>query len=417
MSEINIAVTGRNGSGKSSLIACIYEALREKLPGYFSLPEAEDFDALDKVYKELEAKATSDKSSFSVAFNKSEKENWEYEFAMKDGVHFFFQENPEDVSGTNIFIAAVDAPLLMNGLEAQSGISEAKEIFMNALESSDDDALLIISPVKSEVYTRQDNHALTSKIISFLGDLAEGYRGRAAIVVLPVNTMGGVGFADFLRENGTITGEIFRRDKNVNFKPSGAELVMKLAVSFLIHNGEISGENVKKIAGLTGGNYEVLCGHELLEPKPRKQVQPSKPQNKSILGTALKISAVIIILLAMAGAGYYAVKSLSENAQEIIDESNIQAEQARAQAEQTRVQAEQEISEAKASERSAILERNKARNEARTLQEEKDRAMEMANTYKKQADELKAENERLQAEVNRLTKKLNESIRIPNPFK
>ena len=47
MSEINIAVTGRNGSGKSSLIACIYEALREKLPGYFSLPEAEDFDCFE----------------------------------------------------------------------------------------------------------------------------------------------------------------------------------------------------------------------------------------------------------------------------------------------------------------------------------------------------------------------------------
>ncbi|MBQ7592950.1 MAG: AAA family ATPase [Synergistaceae bacterium] len=414
--EINIAVTGRNGSGKSSLIACIYEVMREKLPGYFSLPEAEDFDALDKVYKELEAKATSEKSSFSVTFNQSGSENWEYQINHKDDVQFFFQENPDDVNGTKIFIAAVDAPLLMNNYEAQSGISEAKDMFINALDNSNDDALLLIVPVKSEAYTRQDKHALTSKITSALGDLASGYKGRSAIAIVPVNTMGGASFTDFLKSNGTITGEIFRRDKNVNFKPENGELVMKLIVSFLIHNGEISSDNMRKIAGLAGGSYEILCGHELLDASKHKKPEPKAPR-KSVLGSAIKISAVIIILLAMAGAGYYAVKSVNENAREIIDESNIQAEQARAEAEQTRAQAEQEISEAKEAERAAILERNKARNDVRTLQDEKDRAMEMANRYKKQADDLKAENERLQAEVNRLTKKLNDSIRIPNPFK
>ena len=101
---------------------------------------------------------------------------------------------------------------------------------------------------------------------------------------------------------------------------------------------------------------------------------------------------------------------MSENTQIIIDENNQQLEQ-------TKAQAEKEISEAKASERAAILDRNKIRNQLRTLQDEKDRAMEMANTYKKQLDDLKAENERLKGEVNRLTKKLNDSIRIPNPFK
>ena len=407
--EINIAVTGRKGSGKSSLIACIYEAMREKLPGYFSLPEAEDFDALDKVYKELEAKATSEKSSFSVMFNQSESESWEYQINHKDDVQFFFQENQEDFNDTKIFIAAVDAPLLMNGLEAQSGISEAKDMFINSLDNSNNDALLLIVPVKSEAYTRQDKHALTSKITSALGDLASGYKGRSAIAIVPVNTMGGASFTDFLKSNGTITGEIFRRDKNVNFKPENGELVMKLIVSFLIHSGEFSSDNMKKIAGLAGGNYEILCGHELLDASKRKKPEPKAPR-KSVLGSAIKISAVIIILLAMAGAGYYAVKSTNENAQVIIDENNQELEH-------TKARAEQEISEAKEAERAAILERNKARNEARTLQDEKDRAMEMANRYKKQADDLKAENERLQAEVDRLTKKLNDSIRIPNPFK
>ena len=83
---INISVTGRPFSGKTSLISSIYKALDASMPGYFRLPETEDFDALGKSWDNLKASASSSRSEFAVKFTGSDNsEIWEYDVLMKSG--------------------------------------------------------------------------------------------------------------------------------------------------------------------------------------------------------------------------------------------------------------------------------------------------------------------------------------------
>ena len=419
--NINIAVTGRKSSGKTSLIASIYESARIEMPGYFSLPEAQDFDALDKSFRELKAKAESTRQDFTVDFAPREIESWSYIFRLKGSggnLDMRFQENPETISGTDIFIAVIDAPLLMGGHEDLSGVKEAQGVFSQALEGSDRNKLLIVVPVKCEAYTRSDINALTEKIassFSTLTELSQGkHKGRSSIVILPVNTMGGASFYDFAKSDGKITGEIFRRDKNTNFSPENAAQVMRIILTFLACNFTGYDKLIAqplKLKPDDGKMFEILTGHELFDPDAAKS-HSKKPR---AIMSFIKVAIIAIIIIGLAGAGYYALKKIDSTAKAALDENARRTEEAITEA---NARADQEISEAHEAYTHAVFERNKAREEAKILREEKERAVEMAGKYKKQIDDLKAENKQLKAEVERLTQKLNDSIiRIPNPFK
>lgn len=418
--NVNIAVTGRKSSGKTSLIASIYESARIEMPGYFSLPEAQDFDALDKSYRELKSRAESTRQDFTIDFAPREIESWSYIFRLKGAggnLDINFQENPETINGTDIFIAVIDAPLLMGGHEELSGVKEAQGVFTQALEGSDGDKLMIVIPVKCEAYTRSDIHALTEKAssaFSAVTELSQGkHKGRSSVIILPVNTMGGASFYDFAKSDGKITGEIFRRDKNTNFSPSNAAQVMKILLTFLACNFTGYDKLIAqplKLKPDDGKMFEILTGHELFDPDAVK-LRTKKP--RGIMGF-IKVAIVAIIICGLAGGGYYALKRIDNTAKAALDENARRTEEAISEA---KAKAEQEISEAQEAYTHAVFERNKAREESKLLREEKERAVEMAGKYKKQIDDLKAENKHLKSEVERLTQKLNDSIRIPNPFK
>ena len=94
--DINIAVTGRPCSGKTSLIACIYRAMDESMPGYFRLPETEDFDAITKALSDIEAKSSGNRPSFTSLLTGHEGEAWEYDLLLKSGnenIHFAIRQH------------------------------------------------------------------------------------------------------------------------------------------------------------------------------------------------------------------------------------------------------------------------------------------------------------------------------------
>ena len=400
--DINIAVTGRPCSGKTSLIACIYRAMDESMPGYFRLPETEDFDALTKALSDIEAKSSGNRPSFTSLLTGHEGEAWEYDLLLKSGnenIHFAIQENAENFEDTNVFIAVIDAPLLMSGNENISGVSEAVNTFTEALEGSNGNKLLLIVPVKCEGYTRRDWSAFITRVSASFSGLAElsrtKYRGRSAIAIIPVHTMGGASFEGFSYEDGNISGEKFRRDKNVNFRPEFADIVMRFAVSFLIHEGVIAGDAAMKIAdnsGLNDERFEILSGHELLEP-----VKPKKPNH------TMKIIAAAVIVIVLSGVGYYVMRRHNMMTQEAIAENTRQTEEALSRADQQSI-------EARNSEQSAITERDDAMKEAHTLLQEKLQALKRAERAEKLEERYKQQIKALQEELSRVKAEL-ESVR------
>ena len=365
--DMNIALTGQ---GKLPVTACIYEAVKSAVPGYFSLPEVKDFDALSKIYRSIEASndiPDADISGAVTVLLRSKGEDLRIRFGSDDA---------------NIIVAVIDTPAMMSGQEC--GITSAHEAVISALEK--DNALLVIVPVKCEGY---DEHALRDKTSSAFRDTVElmrtKYRGRACAVIAPVKI----------------------HDK----KPEGADKVLRYALAFM--SGELGGEIrsfADKFCYGIANDEGILCGHELLEPTEYKPEAKTKTQQRTS-GSAGKIIAAFIAGCVIAGAGGYFAGSMNNHAaDEVRQESSIEIED-------IRQELSAEIDRLKASLQSAIQERDKARSESSALKSEKDKAMDMANKYKQQADTLTAENKKLNAEVNRLKDKDKKSIRIPNPFK
>ncbi len=369
--DMNIALTGK---GKLPLVACVYEAVKSAVPGYFSLPDVRDFDALNRVYRELEASAdfpdTAPQSPVTVLL-RSKGEELRIRFGGEDA---------------RIIIAAIDAPMMMAGRDC--GLKEAHEAAVSALEKGND-ALLVIVPVKCEGY---DYRVLLDKTASAFRESLEvlrtKYRGRACAVAVPV--------------------------KMVQKKPEGADKVLRFALAFM--SGELSGE-IRNFADRfcygIANDEGILCGHELLAPTEQIQHKPeAKPKTaQKSSGSAVKIIAAFLAGVLVAGAGFFIVGSMgTREIEEVRQESS-------ASIEDIRQEASAELERLKESVQSALQERDKARNEASALKTEKDKAMEMANRYKQQADTLTAENKKLNAEVSRLKDKDRKSIRLPNPFK
>ncbi|MBQ7544257.1 MAG: hypothetical protein IJT02_04860 [Synergistaceae bacterium] len=394
--KIDIPLIGPDGSGKSSFAACMYKAIASEMPGYFRLQDAEDFKETDRIYSGLEETASGNRTHFTVSF--AESEQWNYQMLMNGGITFSFQENPDNTEGARIFVAVIDAPLMMNGQAEDAGVSEAAEIFTESLEASKGNRVLLVVPVKCERYTRADYPSLLAETASQFRSTVElcrtKCRGRAGIAVIPVHTMGGAAFDDFIIEDGAITGEKFRRDRNIRFKPECSEQVLKFAVSFLLHEGVFKGEakttalKVAGGAGLDDERFSVLCGRELFDPSPAK---------KRV--SLWKAAAVIAGLLVVAGAGYYFMR---RDAQAVIAENTRQTEEAVSRAEAG-------ISEAQEAEHAALRERDEALADAQSQKSNREqaesraeRAEKLAELYKQQTEALQKELDRVKGELDRM---------------
>ena len=325
---------------------------------------------------------------------------------MNGGVTFSLQENPDNTEGARIFVAVVDAPMMMN----HYGQDNAAELFTDALEASKGSKILLIVPVKCERYTRADYPSLLAETASQFRDTVElcrtKYRGRAGIAVIPVHTMGGAAFEDFITEDGRITGEKFRRDRTIRFQPECAGEVLKFAVSFLLHEGVFKGEakttalKLADSAGLDDERFSVLCGRELFDPSPTKKAV-----------SLWKIAAVIAGLLVIAGAGFWVMR---RDTQATIAETTRQTSEAVSRAEQERSEAQESQQAALRERDDAQRERDDAQREAasqRTGKEQAEsraeRAEKLAELYKQQNENLKQQTEALQKELNRVKGELD----------
>ncbi|MBQ7155975.1 MAG: hypothetical protein IJR85_10550 [Synergistaceae bacterium] len=307
MTEIKICV---EGTGRLSLLAGMFDALRKTLPGYFTLPEAKDFDALGK--------AKGGHEDFSDANNSCT-------FKLKDEALFRFAGSAD--KNTKIFIVA----------------DGEQEVLADALENSKSNMLFLIASGSAAKF----------------GELVElsrtKYRGRSAVAA---------------------------------FAGECADQPVRFIVNFLLNQGVLDSDSARKIAEgtlLDDERCNILCGHELLEP-----VRRTEPPRKG--GFSWKFAAVLVLVLAIAGAGSLWVYRRAHQTVVIYEQTAIESQ----------TKADEEISAAKSAQSRAVRERNAAVNERNTAISERDAALRELETARKIADRLQKENDQLRAELQRM---------------
>ena len=330
--ETQIFITGTE---RLSLLACMYEALRESLPGCFSIPNAKDFNTLDKVYRQLDDEHTTDDAlPLTIALN-----------GGKDRLSFKFTDSRK---GARIFLYILDGT----------------EDLMKSAEGIKDNALFLLIPTKTGLYTEAETSHLLSQTASRYGAFIEllrtKYKGRACAAILPVRLHG---------------------------KPEDADQPLRFAVSFMLNQGLIPSsiqEQAKRVADgalLNNERFSVLCGHELLEPTPRKTG-----------GHSWKFAAIIALACLLAGTGSYYLYRRASRKVQAIEQTVIESQK----------EAEEGISAAKSSEQQAIHERNKALADRAKAIREREAAIRERDTAVKTADRLQKENDELRAQIEEL---------------
>ena len=398
--KINAAVISRPGAGKASLLSCIYNSA---LPGFsMKLPVKEDFNPVDKAYKALQEWALLKKDGFTVNMQgHQDSSGMEDRVVLLEGeggeLSFCFTGNTENA---RIFIAVIDTPIFMNKDSRRlSGIIEAQKIFLDSLKDSEDNKMLLIVPVKSEAYMRHESSQLMNEMKSALGETLETmraeYRGRSAVAVLPVNTIGGAVFSNFVYENGTITGETFRRVKNVNFKPEHSEQVLSFIANFLLHETAIISKKdmaaLKKLASyadFSASNSEILYGHKLIEPEQEKEPE-------SLFKRMRKYLIAACVLIALTGGLYF----VNSHAAQKIAESNSKIEE-------NNLRANEMISTAQMSEHAALRKTEEIEQTLNKIKAELAAANSYVNFYKELAENLEKELSRKDNELRKVRDEL-----------
>ena len=400
--NVNIALLGAEGVGKSTLAALIFKAIDSAMPGCFTLPSPEDYVEINRLYDSLAKKEHA---------ASSEIEAWNYQLSFMGDVVFNLQENPDSVKGIDVFAAVVDAQSLMKDKEAV--LSDAAEEFFTALDSSKGSKILLVVPVNGDRYSNDD---VLKKADSALAEPLETcrttYRNRAGIAVLPVKMFDGA-----------------------KFRPQGAEQVLRMAASFMLHEGVFKGELRDSALRLAGGAVpgNILCGHELFNAIPAKKPLP-----------AGKIAAAAVIVLAVAGAGFFMaerkagegtaansllqarldvaqrrITELNESLQaaiasrdEAINEvdtmrdekeaAELRAEQAEQSEARYREQAKREIEGALQAEQDALKERDEAITNIKVLQMKSGQSDNSVKKLQQDNANLKVENENLKKQVQKL---------------
>lgn len=160
------------GTGRLALIAGMFEALRKNLPGYFTLPEAKDFDAIDKALRAVKAGRIPEYSEET------------FTFMMKPDVNFRFVNAVS--KSTRVFIATEESP-------------ELQDIFVRALETSKKETLFLIA----------DPEAKFSELVELS---RTKYRGHSAVAKLPVNDDQPMRFIiNFMLNQGVLDSETAKK--------------------------------------------------------------------------------------------------------------------------------------------------------------------------------------------------------------
>ena len=320
---------GPRGAGKTSMLACMNIELESMIPGTF-YPDRRTFQILEKAYNSLKIAANPDSPQFDVSCVTGTQGITPFDFKIKGNksimpVRFFdiqggyiTGDTQKDLKGyddvmtimknSSVFIVAVDTPYLMEPDYArgkyadQAHIRDVERMIKEAVAESDkQERLILLVPIKCEKYMENfsSQQALKDAVKNAFHDTIkmgqETYKGKLAIAIVPINTLGNVKFSGFKTEGGRVTDQTFLKISGKSFKPEYTDQPLRFAMSFLFEQFKkqqkrsksilrkmlhlfcigdwefFSPDNMPDIAkyvrnGISSGSIrnEIICGRELM---------------------------------------------------------------------------------------------------------------------------------------------------------
>ena len=348
--ELMFTMLGPSGAGKTTLLACMNKQFETTMPGAFFPTDPATFGTLNQAYRKLEAEANSPDIEFAVDTGGTEDLR-QYAFSLKgrkDSAQVRFYDFPggwmtpngdsqvgnynrviDVVQKSMVIITAVNTPYLMEyggRYKARAGVDEIEQVIRTGLMKDAADKLVLLVPIKCEKYTRtpQERQRLRDTLKqAFAGTLKLGqnpvYRGRLAVVMLPVQTVGNAQFSRFEMNDGQIVREVYLKNRQMRFNPKDTDQPLRFAMSFLLNEFEknknpywqemlesmFSWDNLREVADfirdgmrLDDPEFEIACGRELLDgsglpaasapmpapaaPAPQPVIPPVQPQSMQI---------------------------------------------------------------------------------------------------------------------------------------
>ena len=318
---------GPSGSGKTSMLACMNRTFENVLAGTF-YPDRRTLGVLDDAYEILKSEADSSKIQFDVHTLKGTEEISTFDFKIVGNkrtmpVRFYdfpggyIERSANESDYTDVLkivkqsaaiIVAVDTPYLMEPEDErgkyirQACIRDVELVIKSAVaESEKQDRLILLVPIKCEKYTKDyaSLQALKQAVKYVFSDTInmgkETYKGKLAIAIVPIDTIGNVKFSRFKTEGERVTDQVFMKLRGQKFNPRYTDQPLRFAMSFLFEQFKkqqersksiwdkfldwvcvwdwefFSPNNMPKIENfvrqgikLTDGRFEIICGRELM---------------------------------------------------------------------------------------------------------------------------------------------------------
>ncbi|MBQ9527643.1 MAG: hypothetical protein IJR68_08525 [Fretibacterium sp.] len=250
--ELWFTVLGLSGAGKTTLLACMYEELRKKKN---FIPDGDrNFEILEKAYSDLEKEANSSAFEFTRPVElpstvESTQDRSDYCFTIGDtricfcdfpGGWIARSHEDEDykkaldvMKRSRAILAVIDAPYLMenNGrymdknyvdrdetITIRDGVAAMEDLIKESLKADEGDKLILLIPTKCEGYTRtpEKSGEMREKVKALFAKtlaLGDQYKGRLAIALLPIHTVGNAHFErfEFVKGEEKVEKQVFRK--------------------------------------------------------------------------------------------------------------------------------------------------------------------------------------------------------------
>ena len=313
---------GPSGSGKTSMLACMNRELESMIPGTF-YPDRRTFGILEDAYQRL--KESANPSTLNISEVKNTEDMTSFDFKIKGNknimpVRFFdfpgrwiarsaadqdYNQVIKLMKQSLVFIVAVDTPYLMEqgGKYAEQAAIRDVELMIKEVigESDKQERLILLVPIKCEKYMESWSSTQTLKqaVMNAFHDIIkigqETYKGKLAIAIVPINTMGNVKFSYLKTAGGRAVEQVFMKVNGKTFSPEYTDQPLRFAMSFLFEQFRkqqkrsksiwrkmfhfvcvwdwefFSPDNMPDIAkyvrsGISSGSSrnEIICGKELM---------------------------------------------------------------------------------------------------------------------------------------------------------